>query len=292
MRSRIEEYLEYLESVRGLSPRTVDSYRNDLRLFGESSGYPDPAQVAGTAVRSFVGELSTQGYSESSINRILSGLRGFFAYCVKRGYAQADPTSLVKSLRVPRRLPEFLFPDEAAAFVESASGNDFRSLRDRALLEFFYSTGCRLSEVVGLSMRALSLKRGEARVMGKGSKERLVFLNPRAKEALAAYLPMRAAKLGDKASVQKVFLSQRGEPLSARGAAHIVWRRAAETAQAKNVHPHTFRHSFATHLLDRGAGLRAVQELLGHSSVSTTQIYTHVSLERLRKIYGEAHPHA
>jgi integrase/recombinase XerC len=292
MRAKIEEYLRYLDCVRGLSPRTTASYAEDLRRFGEFSGYPRAEDVGGEGVRAFIAELSLKGYSESSVNRILSGLRGFFAYCVAQGIAKADPTSGIKSLKAPRKLPEFLFEEEAASFVQLPVGEGFGPSRDRALLEFFYSTGCRLSEAVGLALRALNLKRREARVMGKGSKERIVFLNPRAAEALEEYLPLRIGALNGRTDSGSVFLSARGNPLSARGAAHVVWSWAMASAQAKNVHPHTFRHSFATHLMDRGADIRIVQELLGHSSVSTTQVYTHVSLERLRKVYGEAHPHA
>ncbi len=292
MLPRIEEYLRYLDCVRGLSPRTTASYGEDLRRFAEKSGRGAPEDVEAADVRAFVAELSREGYSESSINRILSGLRGFFAYCVAQGFIEADPTAGIKSMKAPRKLPEFLFEEEAAAFVELPAGGGFSPARDRALLEFFYSTGCRLSELVGLETRALNLARREARVMGKGSKERIVFLNPRAAEAMREYLPLRAARLAGAEDPGRVFLSARGRPLSARGAAHVVWTWASRSGQAKNVHPHTFRHSFATHLMDRGADIRIVQELLGHSSVSTTQVYTHVSLERLRKVYGEAHPHA
>ncbi len=292
MLERLEEYLTYLEGVRGLSPRTVRSYREDMERFAAFAGDPPTGAVSRDDLRGFVAWLSQKGYSESSVNRMLSGLRGFFAYCLDQGLIGSDPCEGLRSLKAPRRLPEFLFEDEAAAFVELPRGEGFAPARDRALLEFFYSTGCRLSEVTGLEMRALDLERGEARVMGKGSKERIVFLNSKAVASMREYLPLRAVRLRAGGTSERVFLSQRGRPLSDRGAAYIVWRWAAASAQAKKVHPHIFRHSFATHLMDRGADIRLVQELLGHSSVSTTQVYTHVSLERLRKVYGEAHPHA
>jgi tyrosine recombinase XerC len=287
-------YLEYLESVRGLSPRTVVSYAADLRGFEDYLGDKGAKDADALDVRNFMASLSERKYSEKSINRMLSGLRGFYAYCLKFGLAQVDPCLGLKGLKTKRSLPEFLFEDEAGAFMELPAGSGFAAARDRAILEFFYSTGCRLSELTGLRLKGLSMGRGEARVMGKGSKERIVFLNGSAKAAMSEYLALRAAKKRNGAADREdaVFLSQKGLPLSERGAAYIVCSWAKRSVQAKNVHPHTFRHSLATHLLNRGADIRIVQEILGHSSVSTTQIYTHVSLERLKKIYSQAHPHA
>ncbi len=292
LKSVKEGYLEYLESVRGLSPRTLSSYAADLGQFEAYLLDKNIEAALPEDVRGFIASLSQRSFSETSINRMLSALRGLFSYCVKYGLCQADPCLGLRGLKTKRSLPQFLFADEAAALLDLPNGKDFASLRDRALLEFFYSTGCRLSEVTGLRVKDLSLPRAEARVMGKGSKERIVFLNSKAKEALAEYLRIRAARLSGRADSGFVFLSQRLSALSPRGAAYIVYQWARRSNLGKNLHPHTFRHSLATHLLDRGADIRIVQEILGHSSVSTTQIYTHVSLERLKKVYTEAHPHA
>jgi integrase/recombinase XerC len=296
MSARTEDWLAYLGSVRTLSPRTVASYRSDLALFEaflekEYKGRRACEAASPDDIRNFVASLSMGEYAESSINRALSALKSFFRYCLRFGVSGTDPAAAVQSLKAKRSLPSFLFEDEAALLLSLPAGEDFRALRDRALLEFFYSSGCRLSEVAALGLRALNLGRGEARVRGKGDKERLVFLNAHARRALEAYLPARAKALGKESGESRLFLSLRGKPLSTRGIAFVVERRARESAMGKRISPHTFRHSFATHLMNRGADIRLVQELLGHSSVSTTQVYTHVSLARLKEVYGRAHPH-
>lgn len=288
----VEDYLSYLESVRGLSAKTVAAYASDLGRFGAFMGEKPPESAEPSDLRAFVADLSENGFSETSINRAISSLRGFFAYLAQYRGGSANPASGLRGLKAKRSLPGFLFEDEARAFLDVPGPDDFASARDRALLEFFYSTGCRLAEVAGLRLAGLSMSRSEARVTGKGSKERIVFLNDKAKGAMAAYLLHRAQKLGRGGESPFVFLSLKGRPLSTRGIAYLVCARAKASLMAKNVHPHTFRHSLATHLLDRGADIRIVQEILGHSSVSTTQIYTHVSLERLREVYAQAHPHA
>jgi len=288
----VGEYLEYLESVRGLSGKTVTAYASDLAQFAEFLE-GTPAELADPEdIRGFVASLSRKGFSETSVNRAISSLRGFYVFCVKFGLRKDSPAAGLRGLKTKRSLPGFLFEQETADFLALPESADFATARDRALLEFFYSSGCRLAEASGLRMSTLSLARSEAKVLGKGEKERIVFLNAKAKTAMQEYLPYRKALLGEEGDPGYVFLSQRGKPLSGRGIAYLVCERAKASSMAKNVHPHTFRHSLATHLLDRGADIRIVQEILGHSSVSTTQIYTHVSLERLKKVYAQAHPHA
>lgn len=305
MRAATKLYLDYLAKVRCLSARTVESYSRDIGLFEAFIGQRGLESALRADIRSFVAELSLRGYSETSVNRQLSCLRGFFRFLVAQGMAQGDPCVGVRGLKAHRRLPEFLFEEEAADFLGQAAPEGFRGLRDRALLEFMYSSGCRLAEVASLRLDRLDLARAEARVVGKGSKERIVFLNESTQGAFRSYLESRLGLLGGldsggdgagearlRSARSAVFLSARGRPLSYKGVAYVVRQWARRWAKAKNVHPHSFRHSFATHLLDRGADLRLVQELLGHASVSTTQIYTHVSLERLKRVYEEAHPHA
>lgn len=334
MDRRIEEYLAYLAAVRGLSSRTVRSYREDLdryeAFFGGTCSSAGAGVDAASArdLRAFAAELVAEGKATSSVNRALSAVRGYYRYRVRFGAIPTDPSRDVESLPSRRALPHFLFEDEANAFISSVSGDDFRSTRDRAVLELLYSTGCRVGEAASLTLDRLDLEGGTARVMGKGAKERIVFLAAPARKALAVYLPLRAARMarrgaglrapqlaprgterrpGDATaeeaadgehdgkeqgeSVSYVFVNSRGGRLTERGIEWLIEGYAERAGLHRRVTPHAFRHSFATHLVGRGADIRAVQELLGHASVSTTQIYTHVDMERLRKVYDQAHPH-
>ena len=333
MDKRIEAYLAYIDAVRGLSERTVRSYREDLSQYDaflsgagrEGAAAIDIDEARSSDIRAFEAALVTDGKAGSSVNRALSAIRGFYRYRARYGGLAADPSRDVESLPERRKLPRFLFEDEMSDFIAQADGDDFRSVRDRAILEFLYSTGCRVGEAAGL--RDLSLEEGTARVFGKGSKERIVFLAEPARQALVAYLPMRAelrtsagaalaeararaaavqaaAEDGDSAGgpapggrtpgskpKDPLFVNTRGGALTERGIEWIVDSYAAKAGTGKRVSPHAFRHSFATHLVARGADIRVVQELLGHANISTTQIYAHVDMERLRKVYDQAHPH-
>jgi site-specific recombinase XerD len=315
MDRRIEEYLAYLGAVRGLSPRTLRSYREDFDAFERFTSSPDEASA--TVIRAFVASLVTEGKASSSVNRALSAIRGYFRYRVRFGGLAIDPSRDVECLPSKRPLPRFLFEDEAAAFVQLPEGELFGPSRDRAILEFLYSTGCRVAEASNLTLDKLSLAGGSARVLGKGSKERVVFLAPPAKAALSAYLPLRSERMlrvgaslrasapgaeggesraeGGAAPRRRekeyLFVNARGGRLTERGIEWIIQGYAERSGSKRSVTPHAFRHSFATHLVEHGADIRAVQELLGHSSVSTTQIYAHVDMERLRKVYEQAHPH-
>jgi len=350
MDKRIEAYLAYIDAVRGLSERTVRSYREDLSQYdaflsgeGREGAAPiDIDEARSGDIRAFEAALVTDGKAGSSVNRALSAIRGFYRYRARYGGLACDPCRDVESLPERRKLPRFLFEDEMSDFIALAEGDDFRSVRDRAILEFLYSTGCRVGEAAGLSLHDLSLGEGTARVFGKGSKERIVFLAEPARRALAAYLPLRselrtrsgsalaesrdAAALGPLAEESTgkgeagpegpragrgadagggdgdgrsrgskpkdpLFVNTRGGALTERGIEWIVDSYAAKAGTGKRVSPHAFRHSFATHLVARGADIRVVQELLGHANISTTQIYAHVDMERLRKVYDQAHPH-
>jgi integrase/recombinase XerC len=315
MDKRIEEYLSYLGAVRGLSPRTLRSYREDFGAFerflaGTSQGETrsvSPDFASASDVRGFVACLVTEGKAGSSVNRALSALRGYYRYRVRFGGLVVDPSRDVEGLPSKRPLPRFLFEDEAADFMSLPEGEGFGPSRDRAILEFLYSTGCRVAEASNITLDRLDLAGGSARVMGKGSKERVVFLAPPAKAALGAYLPLRRERLlrtlgeegaaSAKAAVRAkdvkeyLFVNARGGRLTERGIEWIMQGYAERSGSRKSVSPHALRHSFATHLVEHGADIRAVQELLGHSSVSTTQIYAHVDMERLRKVYEQAHPH-
>ena len=299
-----EEYLTYLRDVRNLSPHTVESYGKDLEKYEAYLGERgvEPARAALVDARGFVGWLSRDGLSPRSVNRIISGVRGWYRYLERRGTISSNPFSEIRSLRTEKRLPSFLFEEEMARLIElpsqtACSGDDsFWKLRDRAVLETLYSTGCRISELVSLDMAEVDLKNSSALVMGKGSKERNVFLGATAVAALRQYLSCRSLHTpragGSPDSARALFINQRGGRITDRGVRFILGEYLARANLGKRVTPHTFRHSFATHLLDRGADIRAVQELLGHASLSTTQVYTHVGLERLKKVYRRAHPHA
>ena len=302
MNRHFEEYLSYLAGVRSLSPRSVESYRRDLDLF-EKFLDRSPFEADVTDVRLFVADLGSTGYEPSSVNRILSALRGFYRYAVHFSLRSDNPALSVRNLKTPKKLPVFLFPDEAKEFcaapAEKPSENKpSASLwpeRDTALFTMLYSTGCRVSEIVSLRMTDFSADFSSAIVTGKGSKERKVFLSKDARKALADWLAVRASCLArhqnDSDSRQAVFLSRRGKPLSVRGVQFIVAQYSGGMTGVRHLSPHALRHTFATTLMSRGADIRIVQELLGHSSISTTQRYTHVTAERIKKLYHRAHPH-
>jgi tyrosine recombinase XerC len=303
-----DEYLAYLGGVRKLSPHTLESYGKDLEKFEtylhERDVSPESAGVADA--RGFVAWLSHEGLSPRSVNRMVSGVRGWYRYMERRGRISSNPFAEIRSLRTEKRLPSFLFEEEMARLVEMpsnepcADGEEFWKMRDRAVLETLYSTGCRISELVALDLSDVDLKNHSAIVMGKGAKERNVFLGAAAVEALRSYMalrPLHARKPGSADergpdSARALFTNQRGGRITDRGVRFILGEYLSRANLGKKVTPHTFRHSFATHLLDRGADIRAVQELLGHASLSTTQVYTHVGMEKLKSVYRRAHPHA
>ena len=297
-----DDYLAYLASVRNLSRHTMESYARDLEKFetylAGRGVEPQSAEVADA--RGFVSWLTQEGLSPRSVNRMVSGVRGWYRFMERRGHVSVNPFAEIHSLRTEKRLPSFLFEEEMARLVEMpsrepcADREEFWKLRDRAALETLYSTGCRISELVSLDLRDVDLKNGTARVLGKGAKERNVFLGASAVDALRSYMSLRPfhVRAAGGEPVQAVFINQRGGRITDRGVRFILAEYLARANLGKHVTPHTFRHSFATHLLDRGADIRAVQELLGHASLSTTQVYTHVGLEKLKKVYRRAHPHA
>ncbi|MGO9308202.1 MAG: tyrosine recombinase XerC [Spirochaetia bacterium] len=298
-----DAYLVYLAAVRHLSPHTLDSYGKDLEKYdaylGEHGITPQGAGVADA--RGFVTWLTRQGLSPRSINRMVSGVRGWYRFLERRGQLAGNPFTEIRSLRTEKRLPSFLFEEEMARLVEMPShepcpdGEEFWKLRDRAVLETLYSTGCRISELVSLDFHDVDLKNHTARVMGKGARERNLFLGAAAVEVLRSYMTLRPLHARPSAAGEAagaLFINQRGGRVTDRGVRFILGEYLARANLGKRVTPHTFRHSFATHLLDRGADIRAVQELLGHASLSTTQVYTHVGMEKLKKVYRRAHPHA
>lgn len=294
MNGGIVRYLNYLRSVRNLSEQTIHAYRSDLDSFTAwLSEREEPLErVDSRILRRYVRELGNRGAAPATVNRHISTLNGLFKYQLRFGEREDNPMEAVRSLRLRRRLPDVLFEDEVEEILDF-EGEDFATLRDKLLLELLYSAGCRISELLGIDIDDIAFKRRAVKVQGKGGKERFVFLNEHSYSVVTAYLPLRRElvhRLGRR-DEKALILNQRGSRLTQRGAALLIERRLRAIRVAKRVSPHTFRHSFATHLLDRGADIRIVQELLGHSSLSTTQIYTHLGVNRLKEVYARAHPH-
>jgi integrase/recombinase XerD len=302
----VREYLDYLEVERGLAANTVEAYWRDLRryqfaLADRGRSTVDDVTVADvaefrTALRE--GDDEHEPLAASSVARALSAVRGMHAFLVKQGMAGADPAREVVPPELPSRLPDAIGVAEVEQLLAAASGpdDDPRGLRDRALLEFLYGTGARVSEVTGLDVDELQLDDDPVvRLAGKGGKHRIVPVGSYAVAALQAYLvrarPLLASASRRTSVVPAVFLNARGGRLTRQGAWGIV-AAAASRAGLADIHPHTLRHSFATHLLDGGADIRVVQELLGHSSVTTTQVYTLITVDKLREVYATSHPRA
>lgn len=307
-RAEVGEFLAFLSKERNDSPHTVSAYGRDLGLFQSfcDGYYGGPSwQWAGVdrlAVRSFMGELQRRGLAKRSVARSLSALRTFYRFLATRHGLSANPALAVRTPKLERRLPTLMDRgqmDELFRTVETlAESGGFKGLRDLAMLELFYGTGMRLSELAGLNLCDVDLVSDQVKVKGKGRKERILPLGRPAVRALRRYQAARHALIqalsggSGKTDQRAVFLSNRGRRLSSRGVQLIVKRMLGSLADSAGLRVHSLRHSFATHLLDAGADLRAVQELLGHASLSTTQVYTHTSVERLKKVYHQAHPRA
>jgi integrase/recombinase XerC len=243
-------------------------------------------------IRGFIGDLSYEEASTVSINRALSSIRGFYRYLTRMEIRSDDPTATLRNLKTPRSLPVFLWEDEMADFAElpELKGILWPS-RDKALILIMYSAGMRISEVASLNLFSLERDRSGARVIGKGDKERYVFFSDEGREALADWLLVRKGRIPAERPTDRLFINKRGGPITVGGLRWIIGQYAEQSGLQKSVHPHALRHSFATHLVNSGCDVRVVQELLGHASLSTTQRYTHVDIEGLKRVYSEAHPH-
>ena len=302
MERAVRGWLDHLDVERGVSANTLTSYRRDLARYAaylRGRGVTEPGAVTRTHVSDFLATLREGGpdhppLAASSAARTLVAVRGFHRFLVLEGDTPTDPADTVSPPRPPARLPKAISIEEVEALLEAASvGDTPASLRDRALLELLYGAGARISEAVGLDVDDVDTEQGVVRLFGKGGKERVVPLGSYAAQALSAYLVRARPALAAKGKgTPAIFLNQRGGRLS-RQSAWSVLRAAAERAGLSgHISPHTLRHSFATHLLDGGADVRVVQELLGHASVTTTQIYTLVTVQRLREVYAQSHPRA
>jgi integrase/recombinase XerC len=287
----IAEYLSYLVSVRGVSRRTVEAYGRDLTHFGsycDNAGIR-PEEASPHEVRSFIADQSAEGIASVSVNRALSSIRGYYRWLIRFGRREDNPCGDLRNLKSPKTLPSFLWEGEMAGFAELPdTAGILWPARDKALILVMYSGGLRISELASLSLKQLDADFSGGRVIGKGDKERQIFFSDEARAALLDYLPERKANVKAPESTDKLFVSRKGRALSIPGVRWIISRYAELSGLGKNIHPHSLRHSFATHLVNSGCDVRVVQELLGHASLSTTQRYTHVDIERLKKVYAQA----
>ncbi len=286
----LKKFLNYLAVEKGLSQNTVDAYERDLRRYLEFMGAKNPDDISQSDVVSFLSRLSAAGISTPSIARCLAAVRGLHKYLVTDGFATADPTVNLDTPRGWKRLPKTLSSGDVDALLDQPDPLTAIGLRDKAMLELLYATGLRVSELVGLKLRDINLERGFVVIIGKGSKERAVPMGESAMASVKEYLDRARRMLLGGVESDHLFISSKRRGITRQ----MFWDRiknyALKAGIGSTVSPHTLRHSFATHLLDNGADLRAVQAMLGHSDISTTQIYTHVSRERLRKIHEKYHP--
>jgi integrase/recombinase XerC len=317
MDSAVKQFLIYLRSVRNASPHTIRSYETDLGQFlafltPPGVAMPTPADVSHLMIREFVAHLHDLRLEKSSIARKLAAIRSSFKFAVREGIVVRNPARMVATPKLPKRIPNVLSAEELNAFLDSVVAGPSRPpgrrsrrsmvddshlmvKRDRAILEMLYASGLRVSELTGLNLGDMDRKELMLRVRGKGNKERIVPFGGKAQQALEAYEPLRQEilrKAGGRGDRQAVFLNHMGTRLTQRSVARIVKKYARLANINWDLHPHSLRHAFATHLLADGADLRAIQELLGHSSLSTTQRYTHASIRQLLEVFDKAHPRA
>lgn len=302
MEAYIQNFKSYLVGEKNASPHTVDSYLTDLGQFvaflhesgqGEIQETLHPNNIDRLAIRSFMSFLYEKSASGATMARKLSTLSSFFQFLCREGHLKTNPAKTVPSPKKMNKLPSYLSVDEVFRLLEIPKGKTFIGARDRAILELFYSTGVRISELTGICMDDLHLPQRMVKVRGKGKKERLLPMGQKSVDALAAYIEFRGKKTTHLSSKpEALFLNFRGGGISVRGVRKIVEKYINQNNFSGKISPHSLRHSFATHMLDAGADLRSIQEMLGHSSLSTTQKYTHLTIDRLTEAYDKAHPRA
>jgi len=288
MNDYIDKFIRYLEIEKAVSSHTLRAYRKDLEIFFDYAK-TEPEGIDMIDVRGFVAEQIKGGMNKTTVGRRLSCIRSFFKFLHREGYIKSNPAKLVSNPKVSKLLPRFLSVDEVFSLVEKPEGIGFIPVRDKAILELLYSSGLRVSELSGLNIEDLNIKESLIKIRGKGKKERIVPVGSKAIDALKSYIIERMLlKSKDKA----LFLNRMGTRLTDRGVRRIVVKYARDLAMYGHISPHTMRHTFASHLIQGGADLRVIQELLGHSSLSTTQKYTHLDITHLMDIYDKAHPFA
>ncbi len=292
----LESFCDFLTVERGLSPRTLDAYRRDVTRLIEFLGARDVGSIKAAGardIREYTYQLKDRGLQATSIRRNLSAIRTYYAFLLAEGHVTVDPTDHVDLPRPGRKLPNVLGREDVVRLLEAPDPGDRYYWRDRALLEFTYASGVRVGELITLKVRNLDIPEGLAIVEGKGSKERIVPVGRSALQAIVVYLrEIRPGMVRGRDTEGVVFLNTRGEPLTRMGVWKILRKHVTRAGIEARVTPHTLRHSFATHLLEGGADLAAVQEMLGHADIATTQIYTHVEREYLRDVHRRYHPRA
>lgn len=291
MQTNLEQFLEHLRSERQLSPRTLEAYRHDLtglRDYLYEQGVRDWSMVDTEYLRRFVARRHEQGLSGRSLQRALSSVRSLYRYLIRERRCRHNPALDLRAPKSPRKLPRALDADLTARLLNESDDDDWLAIRDHAMLELFYSSGLRLAELAGLDVHELDLTAGEVRVLGKGNKTRIVPVGRHAREALQRWLKVR---LLVNSPDQPLFVGKQGRRLTPRAIQLRVRQRGVQQI-GQHLHPHMLRHSFASHILESSGDLRAVQELLGHADISTTQIYTHLDFQHLAQVYDQSHPRA
>lgn len=285
---RLEEFVTYMKVVKGLSEHTLTGYSKDLILW--FNYVKDKKKITRSVIRLYLVELNKRGLKPNSVNRHLSSIRSYYKFEILKGYREDNPFGQVKSLKKDRKLPNYLFFKDLEKIFEYPE-DDFFNVRDKLIFKTLYSTGCRVSEIAQITIDQIQCT-DKIRIVGKGDKDRFVFLTPDVKTLIVKYTPLRK-ELQEKYKVvdNTFFVDYIGKGLTTRGIYYLLEKRVRKAGISKKVSPHTFRHTFATHLLNEGADIRVVQELLGHQSISTTQVYTHTGIEKLRQVYRGAHPH-
>jgi integrase/recombinase XerC len=295
MEEGLAEFLRHLAFEKNASVFTVKSYREDLNqalefFRGRLSGKGEPAQLTTRLVRAYLAWLHEQGYAKTTIARRIAAVRSWCRFLCRQGVLAANPADGLRGPRQERKLPHFLSEQDLVRLLGTPAADTPLGVRDRAILEALYSAGLRVSELTGLNVEDIDLDSGLATVRGKGKRERLALFGPQALAALGLWLVQRETLPGPVQSQAAVYLNKRGTRLTTRSVGRLLQKYLAQAGLDPRTSPHTLRHSFATHLLDRGADIRSVQELLGHRSLANTQIYTHVTTQRLRESYHKAHP--
>jgi len=286
----IQKFMTYLRIEKNASPYTLTNYKIDLKEFNGSIREKPLDKITHIDVRLFLARMKEKRFSNRTVARKMATLRSFFRFLCREGYMKTSPAAGLQTPKLEKRLPLFLDTNEVVKLIESPDLSDIYGLRDRAILETLYSSGIRVGELVGLNRGAIDFISGVLKVYGKGKKERLAPIGDRALRAIRNYIERpKASNLKEK---KAVFLNRSGRRMTDRAVRRVLEKYIRKTSMNEKISPHSLRHSFATHLLDRGADLRSVQELLGHANLSSTQIYTHVTTERLKSIYDKVHPRA
>lgn len=293
MQKFIDEFINFLAVERGLADNTLSAYKSDLAKYGqnlESAGILSINNIKKDDITNFMYSQKQEGLSANSIGRSLSAIKMFHRFLVRERFSKEDPTNLVDSPKLWKTIPDALTLNEMEDMIKAATGRGWQVIRDKAILELFYASGMRVSELVNLKLENVNLEIGYIRCIGKGSKERIIPIGKSAQAAVEKYISQSRVKLLKDNANQTLFLSRLGKKISRQSVWKIIKFYAKKANIKKEIKPHTLRHTFATHLLEFGADLRSVQEMLGHSDISTTQIYTHIDRERLKSIHKQFHP--